>query len=824
MKIWRYSILSVLTMLMGVNVAFSQSVSPEMLQQAAAMGYSEADIKAKLSSQQGGSTGSSSQNTSSRQLPTSTNGQVQRNNPLIDSTSPYSGRILTDTIEMLTMDEKLALYKMMLDREEEQKNRVVTFGQDFFRNDKVSFEPNINIPTPKDYILTAGDEVVITIWGDSELLYKEAISPDGVINVPNYGPVNISGMRADEAQKHLEERLSKVYNSLGKSSQLMLSVGQIGSIRVNVSGEVLNPGTYTVPAVANMFHLLHLSGGTTDIGDMRKIELYRESELVATLDLYDYIFNGNAAGNTLLKDGDVLVVKPYQVRVSATGEIKRPMYYQIGDGDRVEDLLSYVGGFNENAYKEEVKIYRNNGSDREIVMVDRDNFANMALIDGDSVLISRANNEYKNIVSIDGALWRGGDFQYDEKTNTLRALIEKAGGLRGNAFASRGVITRRNADYTTSMLNFVTVDVVNGVSDIDLKNYDKVYIPMIDSLREEYNIVITGEVNSPDTLEFHRGMSIEDAIIMAGGLKESASLATLDVTRRVNDKNSMEYSENIAETYNFQINENLSMNQSTADFALQPFDLVVIRKSPQYEPQKKIFIMGEVLFPGTYMLNKDNTYLSDVIAMAKGVKPNAYIKGTSLTRRSKSSNSDGEDVNNENYFTTDNITDLALKNLSTSTGGRDTLNVSISDVRTYSVGIDMEKALEKPYGPDDVLLQENDIILIPKFQNIVNIVGAVYYPNATSFTTRKLKHYIDASGGYNKAAIKRPFVVHPNGMVASTKTVFFVKRRPKVEPGCMIVIPEKTDRASMAEIISAVSSMASVASSISTLGVAIGSM
>ncbi len=513
MKICKYSILAAIVMVLNISLISAQSVTPAMMQQAAAMGYSEADVL-KAAQQSGGSSSSSTSSTPKRSTSTNKSGQTQRSSGRIDTDTPSHGG----------------------------ENGGGTFGQGLFRNDDVSFEPNINIPTPKDYLLTPGDQIIITIWGDSELLYKENISPDGVINVPNYGPINISGMRVDEAQKHLEQRLSKSYESLGSTSQLMLSVGQIGTIRVNVSGEVANPGTYTLPAIANMFHLLHLCGGTTNLGNMRKIELYRNSKLVTTLDLYDYILRGDASGNTLLKDGDILVVNTYNVRVSISGHVKRPMRYQMSDGDKLSNLIEYAGGFSEGAYNQEVKIYRNNGIDREVIMVNSEDFASVELIDGDDISVAEANNEYKNIISISGAVWRGGNFQFDEQVNNLSALIEKAGGLMGDAFANRGVITRRNPDYTTTLISFVTADVAAGISNVDLQNYDKVYIPTIESLREDYTITITGEVNSPKTIGFHDDMRIEDVIVKAGGLRRSASLATLDVTRRINNSNSLDYS------------------------------------------------------------------------------------------------------------------------------------------------------------------------------------------------------------------------------------------------------------------------------------------
>lgn len=793
MKNWKFNILCFVAALF-VGAASAQSVSTEMLQQAAAMGYSEADVRAQMADK-GGSESQSSMPTA----PKSANAQALRGMPQGMSGVEMIGA------ELVEVDPQ-----------------TLTFGENFFKNKNVSFEPSINIPTPKDYILTSGDEVIVTIWGDTELLYKEVISPDGIVNVPNYGPVNLSGMRVDEAQKSLEQRLSKSYNSLGETSQLMLSVGQIRSIKVNVTGEVLNPGSYTVPSLASLFHIMHLSGGTTPIGDLRNIELYRDSKLVTSLDLYDYIINGSSKSNAILKEGDVVVVKPYTARVGVNGAVKRPMYYQMKGSESVEDLINFTGGFNDDAYKQEVKIYRNNGSHKEIVMVDKVDFGSIELIDGDSVLINVANNEYKNIISIDGAVWRGGDFQFNDQVGTLSALIDKAGGLMGNAFASRGIITRRNDDYTYSTINFVTADIVNGKSDIALQNYDEIYIPQIDLLREEYKVTIVGEVNSPKTISYKDNMNIEDLIILAGGLKESASLATLDVTRRVKNPMSMEYSDQAAETFNFQINEDLTLNESTADFVLEPFDVVAIRRSPQYKKQNKIYIMGEVLFPGTYTLTNENTHLSDVIEMARGLTPNAYVKGTSLTRRAESNDGNVRDINNGEMMTTSDVSAQALNQLKNLNSSRDTLDVSANDLRVFLVGVDMEEALENPDGDSNVLLQDGDIILIPKRENIVNVIGAVNYPNATTYMSRKSKYYVSEGGGYNRQSIKKPFVIYPSGRVATTKRVaLFFKKYPKVEPGSIVVVPSKSERerATLAEITSAVSSLASVATSISTLGV-----
>lgn len=784
----------------------AQTISSEMLQAAALMGYSETDIQAGLSQYQSSMNG--------------LGGVSMQGGLFADPDATQMRSVDTLMYNQLNMPMTMSYY----DDSTFLKNMVnKTFGQDLFRNSSVSYEPNINIATPRDYILSSGDEVVITIWGDTEMTLKELISPDGIVNIPNYGPVNISGMSVEDAKRNLEQTISKVYSSLGESSQLMLSVSQIGSIKVSVSGEAIYPGTYTVPSLATLFHILHLSGGTNAIGDLRAIDVFRESELVATLDIYDFILNGDVSGNIVLKDGDVVIVRPYKSKAQITGEVKRPMYFHMKEGESVGSLIDYAGGFNDVAYKTDVKLYRKNGEYKEVLVVNENNFGSVNIIDGDSIVVQRANNEFRNIVTIDGAVWRPGDFQIDDNIKTLNDLITSAGGLMGDAFASRGVITRRNDDYTTSMVNFVTRDVAMGRSDIALQNYDKVFIPKIDSLRESQTITILGEVNSPNTLAYSSGMRIEDLILLSNGLKESASLAVIEVTRRLNDKNSTDYSDVISEKYNFSINEDLSMSDATKDFVLEPFDQIVVRRSPQYQDQIKIYVMGEVLFPGVHNATENNTYLSDVISIAKGLTPDAYLKGASLTRREHSSNRGGS-ANNKDYFNESDIRNMAINKLNGSfvdSNSDDTL--SGDDAKFFSIGIDIEAALDDPHGKDDVVLQENDIILIPKLSNIVNVLGSVYYPNATSHVSSRLKYYISEGGGYNKSAVKRPFVIYPNGKVKSTKRFLFIKTYPRIDPGCLVVVPNKDqeNRQSLAETITLMTGLTSVASSLATLGISI---
>ena len=524
------------------------------------------------------------------------------------------------------------------------------------------------------------------------------------------------------------------------------------------------------------------------------------------MDLYNFINNGDISSNITLRDGDVVVVPPFKIKAAIAGAVKRPMQYLMKADESIGTLIEYAAGFKDNAYKNRIKVFRKGLEYNEVVSVNSNDFDKIIINDGDSIFVELAKTEFNNILKIDGAIWYPGDFQLNENTNTLSKLIEYAGGLKGSAFSKSAIIERRNDDYTTSIINFNPTDIVTGKSDIELKNYDNVYIPTVLSLQEEFNIIIYGEVNIPDTIVYREGMRIEDAIILAGGLKESASLSVIDVSRRLNNNKSTDYTDKKSEEFSFGINKDLSLTTDSKNFLLKPYDIVIVRKSPQYKEQTTVTINGEVLMPGRYTIEVEGTYLSDIIKIAKGSTPNAYIKGANLSRRSI-----------ENHITS------TVTKLQRATTEDDAEAVDTDDISVYSVAINLEKALLLPYGKDDILLQEGDVITIPKFSNIVNTIGAVYYPNATIYKGTKLKQYIQNSGGYTKKARKRPFVIYKNGSVKATKSAFFFKIYPKIEPGCLIVVPMKPakDGMSIAEIISLTSSATSVAASIGTLGVSL---
>ena len=689
---------------------------------------------------------------------------------------------------------------------EDSVRRSMVFGREIFNNRNLSFAPNYNMPTPKNYVLAAGDEVVIEVWGASELNTKLKISPEGSINVPGVGPVLLSGYTIEEAENKIKSRLGNIISGIGTDSQVKVSLGEIRSIRVNVVGEVMAPGTYTVPSLSTLFNALYMAGGVTDIGSLRDIKVYRNSREIASFDAYDYLFNGKYEANVRLEDNDMVIVSPYDSYVNIAGKVKRPRTFEMKKGEPLSKLIEYAGGFRGDAYTDNVLVRRKTGRQYQIRTVESDDFGTFAVNDGDSVVVDSIYDLYANKLTIRGAVWRPGEYEYSPELNTLSALIEKAEGLKGNQFGSRGQLTRLQSDFTEAVIPFDVREVVGGKVEIPLQPNDEVYIPTLMEMREDYFVRVRGEVNRPDTLPYRDNMTVEDVIILSGGLKESASLAKIEVARRIKDPGSTEYSPRTAETYVFDITEDLRISPQSARFVLHPSDEVYVRRSPAYSEQQNVTVEGEVLFGGMYALTTAGERLSEVIRKAGGFTPEAYVKGASLVRKM----TDDEKAKVE-----------AKLRMSERSQGKDTITLESLDIAdTYPVGIDMEKAMKHPGGPDDVVLRDGDRIFVPKINNTVKVSGAVLYANTVTYDGKRMKDYISQAGGYADRARKRPFVIYMNGKVASTRRGFFCKRYPKIEPGCEVIVPMKQinpNRLGLAEIMGLASSTTSIAAMISTL-------
>ena len=693
------------------------------------------------------------------------------------------------------------------------------FGREIFSNKNLSFEPNLNVPTPKGYVLSAGDELLINVWGDSELNLKLKVSPEGTILIPNLGPVSVSGLTIETAENRIRQELGRIMSTLsgetdGANTFVSVSLSQIRSIKVNIVGEVVAPGTYTLPSFATLFNALYAAGGVNEIGSLRGIKVYRNSKEVAKLDVYDYLLNGKYNTNIRLEENDMVIVSPYDQLAVVQGKVKRNRIFELKKGETLSQLLNMAGGFTGDAYRKDVRIKRKAGSRYQIATVTEDKYPTFAMMDGDSLLVDSVIPFYENRLTVTGAVWRPGEYELNGAVHTVRQLVDQAAGLKGDEFAGRAQITRLNPDFTTTVIAVDIRGILNGAApDMELKPEDQLSIPSLFDLREPSTIKVSGAVNYVDTvLPYRNNLTVEDAIMMAGGLKESAATVNVEVARRIKDTKTYENTNRTAEVFNFELNDNLGListdgKKSDTVFTLEPFDEVYVRFSPGYQEQQVVKVNGEITFAGDYVLAEKNSRLSDIIAKAGGITPDAYVKGASLKRQ----------------LTEDEMRRLeTLLQLSANKQSRDSVALSLENIKDYSVGIDLEKALTNPGSAHDVVLRDGDELYIPQFQSTVKISGAVTYPNSVTYTNgMSVKSCLSQAGGYNDIARKYPIVIYMNGKVATTRKRFiFFKHYPKVEPGSEIVVPAKTQqdrKTSLAEILSITSSTTSMAAMITSI-------
>ena len=736
------------------------------------------------------------------------------------TTSRASDAVISDRVIATTPG------KDSISPEEQRKRNLpendlkeTVFGREIFSNKNLSFEPDLNIPTPKNYILSAGDELLINVWGDSELNLKLKVSPEGTILIPNLGPVSVSGLTIETAENRIRQELGRIMSTLsgntdGANTFVSVSLSQIRSIKVNIVGEVVAPGTYTLPSFATLFNALYAAGGVNEIGSLRGIKVYRNSKEVAKLDVYDYLLNGKYNTNIRLEENDMVIVSPYDQLAVVRGKVKRNRIFEMKKGETLQQLLNMAGGFTGDAYKKDVRIKRKAGSRYQIATVTEDKYPTFAMMDGDSLLVDSVIPFYENRLTVTGAVWRPGEYELNGTVHTVRQLVDQAAGLKGDEFTGRAQITRLNPDFTTTVIAVNIRGILSGMSpDIELKPEDQLNIPSLFDLREPYTIKVSGAVNYIDTvLPYRNNLTVEDAIMMAGGLKESAATVNVEVARRIKDTKTYENTNRTAEVFNFALNDNLGListdgKKSDTVFTLEPFDEVYVRFSPGYQEQQVVKVNGEITFSGDYVLAEKNSRLSDIIAKAGGITPDAYVKGASLKRQ----------------LTEDEMRRLeTLLQLSSNKQSRDSVALSLENIKDYSVGIDLEKALANPGSAHDVVLRDGDALYIPQLQSTVKINGAVTYPNSVTYTKgMSVGDCLSQAGGYNDIARKYPIVIYMNGKVATTKKCFiFFKRYPKVEPGCEIVVPTKTQRdrkTSLAEVLSIASSTTSMAAMVTSI-------
>lgn len=686
---------------------------------------------------------------------------------------------------------------------QEVAQQDAVFGRNIFNTRNLTFEPNVNIATPPNYRLGPGDEVVIDIWGASQNTIRQQISPDGTINLEQLGPVFLSGMSIERAQQYLTGELRKIYSD--QSNQIRVTLGNTRTIQINVMGEVVQPGTYALSAFSTVFHALYRAGGVSDIGSLRNVKVSRGGQIVATVDVYQFIMQGKTRDDIRLEEGDVIIVPAYDALVQITGNVKRPMRYEMKKGETLSTLLKYAGGFTSDAYTKSLRIVRQNGKEYQVNTVDDTDYSVCKMHDGDVVTAEAILDRFTNKLEVRGAVYRPGIYELGGKLNTVRELVEKADGLMADAFTGRAVLYRERENKTREVKQIDIRAIMEGTQpDIPLQKNDVLYIPSIHDLEDLGNVQIFGEVTHPGDYPYADNMTLEDLVITAGGLRESASVVRVDVARRVKDPKSTESSATIGQTFSFGLKDGFVVDGEPG-FTLQPYDQVFVRRSPGYSAQQNVTVNGEVLYGGTYALTSKSERISSIIAKAGGATPFAYVKGAKLTRV----------ANEEEIKRMQDVVNLLRRQVSEEM--MDSLGITVQ--RTFTVGIDLEAALANPGSDADIVLREGDVISVPEYNNTVKIDGAVMMPNTVSFKKgESVKYYISQAGGYGQNAKKsKKFIIYMNGQIAEVKG----NGKKQIEPGCEIIVPSKRKRqfnlSNVVGLASSITSLGTMAAAIAAL-------
>ncbi|MBR5653259.1 MAG: SLBB domain-containing protein [Prevotella sp.] len=724
-----------------------------------------------------------------------------------------------DELDEFLPADTATMYLQLLAKMEKDKKKV--FGRDIFNKRNLSFEPSMSIATPANYRLGPGDAVLIDIYGASQKTIEATVSPDGDVTIEGFGPVHVSGLTVEQANAQLRSQLGKRY----QSSQIRLTVGQTRTIMVNVFGEVKAPGTYTLSAFASVFHALYMAGGPSELGTLRNIKVYRHNQLVTTVDVYDYILNGQLTGNVRLADNDVIMVGTYDCLVNISGKVKRPMYYEMRKNESLSTLLRYAGGFTGDAYKSSIRVVRKTGRQFSVYNVGEFDMSTFTMNDEDSVSVDSIIQRFENMVEIKGAVFRPGMYQVGGDITSVLSLIQNSEGLTEDAFTDHAVLHRMRPDRTLEVVQVDVQGILDGrVADMPLKPNDVLFIPTKQDLQEEQTLTIHGEVHYPGIYKFAHNETIEDFILQAGGLKDGASTAKIDVSRRIVNPSATGNDSIVARTYSFALKDGFVIDGEIG-FTLQPFDEVYVRKSPGSHTQQNITIDGEVLFSGTYTIDKKTMRLSDAIQAAGGVSDLAYVRGARLERRTNEAERlrmEAIQKKEREQFETNMMESLmksgnaaAIQQMQTDQAGQNTQQMRKYDIPySYPVGIELDKALANPGGREDIVLREGDRIIVPRYDATVKINGEVMYPNTVAYRKGKsASWYIDQAGGFtSKGKKSQTYIIYMNGTVAKAG------HNAKPEPGCEIVVPAKPlNKTTLTETLSIATGIGSLAAIIATL-------
>lgn len=712
-------------------------------------------------------------------------GQTARNRRNL---SLLNGDVLEGSLDGEYSDE------FLFEKEVEKKDTIIVFGRNVFNNSTLDFAPSSTLATPKNYVLGPGDEVIVDVFGANQSTIRSEISPEGYINVEVLGPVYLSGKTIEAANSYLKNKLASIYSGLSDEAgetSIQLSLGQIRTIQVSVVGDVKNPGNYNVSSLSTAFHAMYLAGGVSDIGTIRSISIVRNDKKVASADVYQMLITGSRKGDVRLMEGDVIVVEPYKSIVKASGSIKRPMYFELREGETIADLLKFAGGFDKGSFVDNVSVVGQSGNDSIVTVVESSQFSTFVLHDGDEVVARKVEARFKNRIQIAGAVNMPGIFELNSSVNSVRKLVAMAGGLQPEAFVERAIIHRMRDDKTLEKVAVDLAGVMNGSkADVALQNNDSLYINSYFELNDYGLLTINGEVAAPGVFPFAENTTIQDLILQAGGLLRSASIARVDVARMILDNESLVAQSDIATYYSFSIQNGFSLDGAD-QFVLQPYDVVTVRRSPSYVENRIVTVSGEVNFPGDYNLSKREERVVDLLKKSGNLTDYAYVKGARLYRNFSEEELEQKKRAKEALAATGDTTKLDEKE------------------KSYLVSFNLDDAIKNPQGDNNLVLMEGDVLDIPVYSNIVRIDGAVQMPTSIAYRKGLRKSdLIDAAGGYQKLAYKkRTFVIYMNGSVTK------LRRYTKIEPGCQIYVPlkDKTPEENLQKVMSISSSLASLA-------------
>lgn len=651
------------------------------------------------------------------------------------------------------------------------------FGFQLFNSEKLTFEPPVNIPTPRNYVLGIDDELLISIWGGSEKSHQLRIENNGAVQIPDLGPVYVSGLEFSKAKELIKNRLTAIYQGINGPSPNTwadVAISNLRSIKINVIGEVMVPGTYTLPATATAFNALYLSGGPNENGSFRNIQIIRDDKLIKTIDVYDYLINANMQGNIQLREQDIIYIPVYQKRIMASGAFKRTGIFELNESEKLSDLIRYLGGFNEKAFKAQLSLIRVTDKEKKIIDISQSIYDSFTANNGDSVVAAEIINRFENRVNISGAVFRPGTYELTEGLS-LSGLIKKAQGVRENYFSNRGMILRLQKNLEPMTLSFNVAEVLSGSRDMPLQREDQVVIQTIFNMREKRTVQIFGEVQKPGEYEFAENMSLKDLIYKSGGFNEAASESFIELARRHSYTEANQMSDELVKLFQFNIDRELKLDADADLFTLAPFDYIYIRKAPSYHVQRTVFISGEVRYPGAYSIGAKSERISDLIVRAGGLMPNAFVKGASMKRVNERATQNIETLRNAS---TDSLVFKAKK-----------------QINNTQLELRLEQILKNPGTAFDYLLKEGDEINIPEVSQEVRISGEILNPIGLAYEQGKpLKYYVNRSGGFSESAKrKKVFVIYSDGTTNVTNS-FIWNKYPVVEPGSQIIVPQRPEK------------------------------